>query len=60
MLGAAWFLEFLDIWDDEQRQKNTVAYVDELHRMIPQTAMASKDDVAAWVTLEKLKEEQDD
>lgn len=60
MIGAAWFLQFLDIWDDEQRQKNTVAYVEELYRTIPETASATKDDVSAWVQLEKLKEEQDD
>lgn len=60
MLRAAWFLELLDIWDDEQRQVNTVAFVEELYKFIPEGESVTQDDVSAWVQLQKMAEEEND
>jgi hypothetical protein len=60
ILGGACFLPFLELWDEDQRQVNTLAFVDELYQTIPEDANASKDDVAAWVQLQKMMEEEED
>lgn len=57
MVSASWFLEFLAIWDDEQKEINTIAMVDQLHATFPENAKPLREEVAAWLRLEKLKEE---
>lgn len=58
-INAPWFLELLADWDEVKKQQNTIALNDELYATIPPGAKVSRDDVANWVELERIKEESD-
>lgn len=49
------FMEILEHWDKEQHQQNATAIVDEYMKVIPAGAKVDRQEVAAYLEIERMK-----
>ena len=48
-------MEILEHWDKEQHQQNATAIVDEYMKVIPAGAKVDRQEVAAYLEIERMK-----
>ncbi len=60
MMKSAWYLQAVEYFDDERKQVNTEALVEELFKVVPSDKGVSKESIAAFLELKTIQLNGDD